>query len=94
MGTSKSSDLRDIRYGVSIYENYQNLKSRMPSKLMGSHEVVTPEVIGKIKNKKLIGTIFLFPDGLRIIRPEGPNQKLIIETGGMYNYYKFNQDEA
>lgn len=94
MGTSKSSDLRDIRYGVSIYENYQNLKSRMPSKLVRSHEIVTPEVIGEIKNRKLIGTIFHFPDGLRIIRPEGPNQKLIIETDGVYNYYNFKQDET
>jgi hypothetical protein len=97
MGTNKSTDLRELRYAVSIYESYHNLKSKMPSKLILSDEIVTQEMIEKIKNKKLIGTIFHFPDGLKVIKPEGPSQKLIIETDGIYNYYKyynFKHDET
>ncbi len=87
-GGAKSEGIKDLRLSIKLREEYERLKSNLPSLMKESNESISNEEVKKLTDRSFQGSLFLFPDGINIYRVIQANNeiKTIIETQGVFKH--------
>lgn len=85
IGETKQGDIKDLKFGVEIYEEYARLKRNLPSRLIQLNETVTDKTIKTLAGKHFKGIIFSYPNEVTIFQINNVQSgKLIIKSGNTY----------
>lgn len=87
-GGAKSEGIKDLRLSIKLREEYERLKSNLPSLMRESSEPVRNDEVKKMQDRSFQGSLFLFPDGINIYRIVQANNeiKTIIETQEVFKH--------